>query len=314
MGNGLVSSLAHHQVLLADTVRTNAFRRALAAVVRPGMVVADLGCGSGILSLLACQAGAARVYAVEATAIVNVAADLAAANGFGERITFLHEDARTVELPEPVDVAVSEWLGSFAVNDGMYEVAARLPGLLREGGTVMPGVTRLHVAPVAESRLDDVGFWAEPRYDLDLHPALLRARHVPHHLSLFAEELCGPVTEVGTIDGYATDGVRFRGAGTVPVTAPYVLGGLAGWFTAELAPDISVTNRPGTRNHWGQLAFPVEPVHVEPDDELRFAVEYDGPGDGQECAWSVEVARGGHVVHRSEHDMRLALAPGSPVR
>src|SRR5262245_2389511 len=95
-------------MLVRDEVRTGAYRDALRKVVRPGDVVLDIGTGSGVLALLACQAGAGRVYAVESSPILSVARELAEANGLGDRVVFVSGDARRLELPERVDVIVAE--------------------------------------------------------------------------------------------------------------------------------------------------------------------------------------------------------------
>ena len=70
-----------HRTMICDRVRTDAFRRAIDAVVRPGDVVLDVGAGTGLLSLFAARAGASRVYAVEQTTVAVLAQELAAANG-----------------------------------------------------------------------------------------------------------------------------------------------------------------------------------------------------------------------------------------
>src|SRR5687767_824071 len=44
-----------HDLMLADTVRVDHYARAIAKHVRPGMVVLDLGTGSGVLACLAAQ-------------------------------------------------------------------------------------------------------------------------------------------------------------------------------------------------------------------------------------------------------------------
>ena len=72
--------------MIADEVRMSAHRAALARVVRPGSVVVDLGAGIGIMSLIACQLGARRVFAIEPNDLAEVARELAAANGFADRI------------------------------------------------------------------------------------------------------------------------------------------------------------------------------------------------------------------------------------
>lgn len=53
-----------------------------------GKIVVDVGAGSGILSLFAAQAGAKKVYAIEASDMAQYAKRLAAGNGeVGSRIT-----------------------------------------------------------------------------------------------------------------------------------------------------------------------------------------------------------------------------------
>ena len=50
---------------LRDVERTETLLRAIARTVRPGDTVVEAGAGSGILSLAAARAGAARVFAIE---------------------------------------------------------------------------------------------------------------------------------------------------------------------------------------------------------------------------------------------------------
>lgn len=78
------AKLANQQNMLEDSVRTPKYREAI--VENPtnfrGKVVMDVGCGSGILSIFAAQAGAKKVYACEASGAANIARTLIKANGF----------------------------------------------------------------------------------------------------------------------------------------------------------------------------------------------------------------------------------------
>ena len=128
-----------HRTMIRDRVRTEAFRRAIESAVRPGDVVLDVGAGSGILSLFAARAGAARVYAVERTTVAVLAQVLAAANGAAEIVQVIHGDIMDVELPGRVDVIVSEWLGGFGIDEGMLApVIAARDRWLKPGGVMIP--------------------------------------------------------------------------------------------------------------------------------------------------------------------------------
>ena len=47
--------------MIEDRVRMSAYMRAMRAAIKPGDTVVDIGCGTGILSLLAARCGPARV-------------------------------------------------------------------------------------------------------------------------------------------------------------------------------------------------------------------------------------------------------------
>lgn len=77
--------------MLMDDVRTSHYRNAILSnrVDFAGKVVMDVGAGSGILSLFAAQAGAVKVYAVEASGMAQNARKLIEANGYGRVIEVL---------------------------------------------------------------------------------------------------------------------------------------------------------------------------------------------------------------------------------
>ena len=154
--------------MICDRVRTEAFRRAIDAVVRPGDIVLDVGAGSGILSLFAARAGAARVYAIERTTVAVLAQELAATNGVADIVHVIHGDVTDVELPERVDVIVSEWLGGFGIDEGMLvPVIVARDRWLKPGGVMIPRSVTAWTALVHDRYLAEmVEFLRDHPYDL----------------------------------------------------------------------------------------------------------------------------------------------------
>ncbi len=103
---------------LIDEERTVAFQSAIRNTIRPGDVVVDCGAGTGILSMMACQCGAKRVYAIEADnrALKNLR-ETFEANGYGETITLIEGDVCNVELPEKADVIIAEMVATGLIEE-----------------------------------------------------------------------------------------------------------------------------------------------------------------------------------------------------
>ncbi|MFT4541697.1 MAG: putative RNA methylase, partial [Planctomycetota bacterium] len=165
-----------HRLMLADRVRTDAYRNAIESLVQPGMIVLDVGCGTGILSLFAARAGAEQVYAVDRSEILEVTERIVRANDLSGKIKCFAGRAEWIDLPSRVDLIVSEWMGFFALAESMFEsVTAARDKHLAVGGHVVPGAIKLCLTPVEDKRLNHergLGFWTKDVYGFDYTPML----------------------------------------------------------------------------------------------------------------------------------------------
>ena len=141
------SDPAEQAAMVLDRVRIDAYARAIAAVVRPGDVVLDVGSGSGVLALLAAKAGARKVYAVERTGVIELVRLHAQANGFGDVVEPIHADlADLTTLPERPRVVLAELLGHFAPAEQAHRAYRLARRLAAEGAVLIPGGYRIMFA------------------------------------------------------------------------------------------------------------------------------------------------------------------------
>lgn len=103
---------------LTDQKRTLAFKKVIENVTNNGDVVVDAGTGTGILAMFAIDAGAKKVYAIEYDnnniKTLNKNFEL---NGYKDKIVLIHGDARTIKLPEKVDVVVCEMIATGLIEE-----------------------------------------------------------------------------------------------------------------------------------------------------------------------------------------------------
>ncbi|KAG0627023.1 hypothetical protein M758_2G168600 [Ceratodon purpureus] len=92
--------------MLSDRVRMDAYYHANFENTRhfKGKTVLDVGTGSGILAIWSAQAGARKVYAVEATDMAAHARALVAGNNLEDVVEVIQGYIEDITLPEQVDV------------------------------------------------------------------------------------------------------------------------------------------------------------------------------------------------------------------
>eukprot|EP00850_Spirogloea_muscicola_P013644 SM000093S24455 [mRNA] locus=s93:420910:423764:- [translate_table: standard] len=239
--------LYHQKEMLSDRVRMRAYHRAVFAnaAAFAGKVVLDVGTGSGILAIWAAQAGARKVYAVEATNMAQHAELLAASNGVSGIVEVIQGSIEDVTLPEKVarllfragavDVIISEWMGYFLVRESMLDskriaVAREVPRIIF---------------------LDETSSWQ----------------------SLYPEQVIGTPAVLKEFDCHKVtlaDIERVSAEFSLPLSPQHsTLSGFAGWFDvhfrgsqenpASEVVELSTAPSANETTHWGQQAFVLHP-------------------------------------------------------
>jgi enediyne biosynthesis protein CalE3 len=273
-----------HRGLLQDEIRTNAFREAIRRCVTRDSVVLDLGTGSGILSFFACEAGARRVFAIDATHSADLASFLSRQLGFADRIQVFHERSTKVELPEQADVLVTETIGAFAFDErilsSVIDARARL---LKPDAVIIPRRVDLYLVPVDDASIYErsVAWWTSTPYGLDLSALAVFASNVVFVGNVSRDSLLAPPEMVITADlaTIASSDV----AGSVHFAARAgLMHGFSGWFRATLADGIELSNEIAGTN-WEHVFLPLQsPIAIESGTPIDVDLESN---DGVMWRW-----------------------------
>jgi len=213
-------SYAHHGIheeMLKDQVRTHTYRDAILnnQHLFRNKIVLDVGCGTGILSMFAAQAGASHVYAIDCSNIVDKAREIVQLNGYADVITLIKGKVEEVELPELyerrqqckkvennakkqdqkekgdinadklkcVDIIISEWMGYFLLYESMLDTVlfARDKWLISNGeGVIFPDKAIMYLCAAEDevAKADRIDFWSNV-YGFDMSPIRNVALHEP---------------------------------------------------------------------------------------------------------------------------------------
>ena len=130
-----------------DRERTLNLKRAIDKIVKEGDIVLEAGGGTGVLSMFALMAGAKHAYIVELSGrFTNVIREIAERNGLSDRITVINGDATETDIPEDVDVYISELLCTGLFNEPQVQAYNNLRRFFKKDVTCIPSEVTSHLA------------------------------------------------------------------------------------------------------------------------------------------------------------------------
>jgi len=253
--------------------------------------VVDIGSGTGLLSYFACQAGARRVFAIEAGEIIHVARELARANGFDDRVEFLPVYSTSAVLPEPADVLITETLWNFGVGEGMigFIEDARMR-LLKPGARQVPQAVDLYVAPLqADDFHERTLAWPPDRHGLNFAPMRQYAANQVQIPRVDPAAFIGEPIHLSRLDLTADLAAETHSTAVFTISRDATLHGFAGWFESDLAPGVRLGNVPPAHgSSWAHVVFPV-PEGVPVGEGDRIELQIDSVGNGTTWRWVTRV-------------------------
>jgi protein arginine N-methyltransferase 1 len=304
--------------MIADAVRMNAYRDALARSIAPGDVVLDLGAGTGIMSLLACRLGAARVYAVEPSDAIVVGMELARANGCEECIEFIQKSSLDARLRRRARVMVSDLRGVLPLHGlHLLSVADARRRLLMPGGIQIPRRDTLRAQLVADAALyaKDREPWRGGACGLDLSPALKWQSHCWRKADLSRSRLVGEARPVIELDYRTLESANAVGRAQWTLDCEETVHGLGAWFDAELADGIGFSNAPSAPPAiYGQAFFPFPaPLEVRAGQQVGVMLAATLVNGSYVWQWTTTLRDGGRVL-KEWRQSSFQATPVNPAR
>jgi protein arginine N-methyltransferase 1 len=253
--------------------------------------------------MLACRAGARRVFAIESDDSIQLARQLAAANGFTDRIEFFQSDSRKTELPERANVIVSDIRGVLPLYDHVIpslEDARRR--LLAPGGIMIPQSDVLKAALIEAHEYYSLltSPWQRSVPGVNLSSSLLPILNQTYGSSFKSDQLLTQAQDWGVLDYTVGAPARLTAELDFQVVRDGAAHGVCLWFETKLFGEIGYSSGPESASTvYGQSFLPwLEPVAVEKGRQIQIELHADLVG--QDYIWRWETT--------------ISAAPNSPKR
>lgn len=297
MSNPTGYSVSSYGSMITCEPRMPAYAEALRQAITPGSQVIDIGAGTGIFSLLACQYGAGAVTAIEPDDAVVLLRETAKANGCAEQIN-IFQGLSTEHVPEhKADVIVSDLRGCMPLFEHhIATICDARERLLAPGGTMIPMRDTLRIALVQnpESYKPCEEPWLRNDYGLDLSAGQRYASNTWSKVALQPEQLLSASAELAVLDYRTITDPNMAGSVSLTAESEGFAHGLLIWFDTELAPSIGYSNAPGQpKLVYGQAFFPFEcPLQLAEGDRIEATIKANMIDGSYVWSWTSRLFRG----------------------
>ena len=316
-------SLDGYGSMMADRVRAEAYAEALRKTVRAESVVVEIGTGPGAFAVLACQLGASRVFAIEPAEIIQVAREIAAANGCADKIEFFEELSHRVTLPIRADVILSDLRGVLPFFERhIPTIADARRRFLAPGGTMIPRKDTVWAAIVDAPKPygELVDPWEQNLLGQNLNLArdlivnnTLKARVSPGQL-LTAHRLWT------TLDYSSVENPDVQGNLEWIVERAGTGHGIVVWFDTDLAEGAGFSNAPGApETVYGSFFFPwKQPVSLAQGQTVCVSLLAKLVEDDYVWRWTTRVepleGSGAPLIHFDQSQLGGSVLSASQLR
>lgn len=284
-----------HEEMLKDSVRTRTYMNAIVQNKHlfQDKIVLDVGCGTGILSMFAAQAGAKHVYGIDCSGIITQAKQIVEDNHLSDKITLIRGKVEEVVLPvDKVDIIISEWMGYFLLYESMLDTVlyARDQWLV-EGGLIFPDKATLYIAGIedGEYRQEKLDFW-DNVYGFNMNAIKVIAEKEPLVDTVNADAVLSNACPILDIDitKVKKEDLTFTSKFSIVCNRADYCHGLVAYFDCAFTQchkKISFSTGPHARyTHWKQTMFYLkDPLTVAAGDVIQGALtctpNVDNPRD-----------------------------------
>jgi len=272
----------------------DAYVEALRRSVNPDSVVVDIGCGTGIFSLLACQFGARKVYAIEPNDAIQIARESAKTSGYSDRIEFIQELSSRTSLPERADVIISDLRGVLPLfQHHIPSIIDARQRLLKPGGRMIPQKDDLWIVPVTdeENYRDYTVPWDDNSYGLNLQAAKRIVTNNWRKAEMSSEQFLAVPQCWGELDYTTIASTDIKASINWIADKTGEFHGFCAWFDATLMNNLQFSNQPGkTTPIYGQAFFPLaEAASLVQGDTIELSLHAKLTGDDYTWNWSTLV-------------------------